>query len=318
LEAGPVETIRAAAYAASVAAMALLLSACAAATPQAASASAATRTPRAAEHIYVTEGSLNTACYQEVGEVGYVESFAAAVTDPEHIVMADTLRKAAVRKYPNRVDAIINVHTQDHDIGSEVLVSGEAVQLESPDKIDCKLPKTIATALSGFATGIRSDVMRETTSDQGFNGPADTASYTQGSSEADSGTGTGRNYGGIIAATKPGQARPSDATPIGQVRLRQAEIERLRNELDSIISQRCEAANVSAVQCDSIRRGAELKEPPDAIAVANRKADEKSTPSAFEIQNALQAQDELIARLRGRIDDLNEAPLQAAGAGSSN
>jgi hypothetical protein len=314
-----VEKKRAAAYAASVAAMALLLSACAAATPpQAATASAAPRTPRAAEHIYVTEGSLNTACYQEVGEVGYVESFAAAVTDPEHIAMADMLRKAAVRKYPNRVDAIINVHTQDHDIGSEVLVSGDAVQLESPDKIDCKLPKTIATALSGFATGIRSDVMRETTSDQGFNGPADTASYTEGSSGADSGTGTGRNYGGIIATTKPGQARPSDMTPIGQVRLRQAEIERLRTELDSIISQRCEAANVSAAQCDSIRRSAELKEPPDAIAVANRKADDNSIPSAFEIQNALQAQDELIAKLRGRIDDLNEAPLQAAGAGSSN
>lgn len=305
------DTIRVAAYAASIAAMALLLSACAAKTPpKAARAPSAPGTSRTAEHIYVTEGSLDSACYRQVGEVGYVESFAAAVTDPEHIAMADTLRKAAVQKYPNRVDAIINVHTEDHDIGSEVLVSGEAVQLESPGKIDCKLPKTIATALANFATGIRSGVLRETTNDQGFNGPADTASDTEGS-------GIGRNPGGIMAATPPGQAQPSETTPLGQVQLRQAEIERLRTALDRMIDRRCDAANVSAAQCDSMRSGAELKEPDEAIEITNRKADDKS-PSAFEIQNTLQAQDELIARLRGRIDDLNQAPLQAAGAGSSN
>jgi len=53
-----------------------------------------------------------------------VEPFAAAATDPEHLQMADELRKAAVEKYPNRVDAIINVHADDHNIGSDVLVGG--------------------------------------------------------------------------------------------------------------------------------------------------------------------------------------------------
>src|SRR5512146_3364668 len=130
------DTIRAAAYAGSIAAMALLLAACATAKPpEAARALTAHGTSRPAAHIYVTEGSLDTACYQEVGEVSYVEPFATAVTDPEHLGMADELRKAAIQKYPNRVDAIINVHTEDHDIGSEVLVSGEAVQLEAPSKI---------------------------------------------------------------------------------------------------------------------------------------------------------------------------------------
>jgi hypothetical protein len=66
-----------------------------------------------------------------------------------------------------------------------------------------------------------------------------------------------------------------------------------------------------------MRRSADLKEPEGALAVVNRKAGDKSS-SAFEIQNTLQAQDELIARLRERIADLNEAPLQAAGAGRSN
>ncbi len=89
-----------------------------------------------------------------------MEPFAAAAKDPEHLQMADELRQAAVAKYPNRVDAIINVHADDHDIGSDVLVSGEAVQLEPPGKVDCKLPDTIAAALVNFATGTKSRGLR--------------------------------------------------------------------------------------------------------------------------------------------------------------
>ena len=102
--------------------------------------------------------------------------------------MADELRKAAVEKYPNQVDAIINVHTDDHDIGSEVLVSGEAVRLEPPSKIDCKLPDTIAAALVNFATGSKPRGSRRgATTGSGYNGPAGTTN-TAGDAEGSSGT----------------------------------------------------------------------------------------------------------------------------------
>src|SRR5260370_12749166 len=128
--------------------------------PAATPAPSAHTVSRSAEHIYVTEESLDTACYQEVGEVSYVEAWAEAGTDPEHSVMADELRKAAVEKYPNRVDAIINMHTEDRNIGIEVVVSGEAVKLEPQSKVDCKLPDTIAAAMVNFATGSKSRVQR--------------------------------------------------------------------------------------------------------------------------------------------------------------
>ena len=133
--------------------------------------------------------TLDTACYQEVGEVSYVEPFAAAATDPEHLGMADELRKVAVEKYPNQVDAIINVHTDDHNIGSEVLVSGEAVKLEPPSKLDCKLPDKITAALINFATGSKSRGMfRGATTGSGYNGPAgttNTAADAEGSAGED-------------------------------------------------------------------------------------------------------------------------------------
>lgn len=284
--------------------MTLWLSACATNTPpDTAGTPAAQAASRTAEHIYVTEGTIDTSCFREVGEVSYVESFGAAATDPEHVAMADTLREDAVRRYPNQVDAIINVHTQDQYIGSAVEVIGEAVQLESPGKIDCKVPHTIATALSTFTTGIRTGVMHEISRDRGLNGPADAASDTEGNGEVNLGAAIGENSGASMTT---------------QIRLRQAEIERLRTELDSTISGRCAAANVSAAQCDSMRASsADLEEPDEALAIVNRKAGDQP-PSAFEIQNILQAQDELIAKLQERIADLDQGPVRAIGAGSAN
>ena len=305
-------------YIGSIATMAVLLSACATAKPpEAVRAPAARSASRPAGHIYVTGDTLDTACYQEVGEVSYVEPFSAAVTDPEQLGVADELRKAAVKKYPNRVDAIINVHTEDHDIGSEVLVSGEAVQLEPPSKIDCKLPDTIAAALVNFATGSqpRGD-RRGATAGSGYNGPAGTTNTANdadgGSSGIDSGKHIRDNLRRAMVATMPGQTQANESALADQAQLQQAEIKRLRKEIDQIVNRRCEAADLSADQCDSMRKNAELVQPHEVVAVANKDAGEKS-PTVFEVQNLIQAQDELIAKLRREVADMNEAPDEAAG-----
>jgi hypothetical protein len=315
-------TTRVAGYIGLIAIMAVLHSACAAAKPpEAAPAAAAQSASRTASHIYVTEESLDTACYQEVGEVSYVEPFAAAATNPEHSQMADEVRQAAVAKYPNRVDAIINVHADDHDIGSYVLVSGEAVQLEPPGKVDCELPDTIASALVNFATGTKSRGLRRgATSGSGYNGPAgtsNTAADAEGSAGMDSARNMKENLRRAMIATMPGQTQVNGQSLADQAQLQQGEIKRLRKELDQMISQRCEAADVSAAECDSMRKNAELLQPHEVAVVASKDASGNS-PTVFEIQNLTQAQSELIAKLQRQVADMNEAPHVAAGATPAN
>ena len=315
-------TMRVAGYIGSIAMTALLFLACATAkSPEADRAPVAQSASRPAGHIYVTEESLDTACYREVGEVSCVEPFATAATDPENLGMADELRKAAVEKYPNRVDAIINAHTADRNIGSEVLVTGEAVQLEPPSKVDCKLPDTMAAALVNFATGTKSRGLRRgATSGSGYNGPAgttNTAADAEGSAGMDSARNIKENLRRAMIATMPGQTEVNGQSLADQAQLQQAEIKRLRKKLDLMISQRCEAADVSAAECDSMRKNAEFAEPHEVVPVASKDAGDTS-PSVFEIQNLIQAQSELIAKLRRQLADMNEAPHEAAGAPPSN
>ena len=84
-----------------------------------------------------------------------------------------------------------------------------------------------------------------------------------------------------------------------------------------MISQRCEAADVSAAECDAMRRNAELVQPHEVTVVASKDASGNS-PSVFEIQNLIQAQSELIAKLRRQVADINEAPHAAVGAPPAN
>ena len=315
-------TMRVAGYIGSIAITAVLLSACATAKPpEAVPAPAAQSASRPAGHIYVTEQSLDTACYQEVGGVSYVEPFAAAATDPEHLQMADQLRKAAVEKYPNRVDAIINVHADDHDIGSDVLVSGEAVKIERPSKLDCKLPDKITAALINFATGSKPRAMfRGATTGSGYNGPAgttNTAADAEGSVGMDPTRNIRENLRRTMESTLPGQTQVSGESLADQAQLQQAEIKRLRKELDQMIGQRCEAADLSAADCDSMRKSAEFEQPHELVVVPNKEAGAQ-TPSVFEVRNLIQAQDELITKLRRQIADMNEVPHEAAGATPSN
>ena len=314
-------TMRVVGYIGSIAITALLFACATAKSPEADRAPAAQSASRPAGHIYVTEESLDTACYREVGEVSGVEPFATAATDPENLGMADELRKAAVEKYPNRVDAIINVHTADRNIGSEVLVTGEAVQLEPPSKIDCKLPDTIAAVFLNFATGSKAPGMpRGESGGSGYNGPTAPAN-TAADSDASAGTDSTRDMREVLrramAATMLGQTQVNSQSLADQAELQQAEIKHLRKKIDQMVGQRCEAADVSAAECASMRKAAQLQQPHEVVAVANKEAGDNS-PSVFEIQNLIQAQDELIAKLRRQIADMNGTSHEAADAAPSH
>ena len=312
-------TIRVAGCVGSVVIAAALFSACAVAKPpEAAHAPVARSVSRPAEHIYVTEDSLDTACYQKVGEVSYVESFAAAAVDPDHLGMADALRAAAAEKFPNQVDAIINVHADDHNIGTEVAVSGEAVRLEPPSKLDCKLPDKIAAAFVNFATNPRPyGARRGAAGAPAYNGPAGTSNSAQEDSGNEQGRQIKENIRRTIIATMPGQTQVNEQSLADEAQSQQLEIKDLRRQIDRIITQRCEAADISVAHCDSMRNAAELKQPHEVVAVASKDAGSKS-PSVFEIQNLIQAQSELLVKLRHQLADMGEPPPKAAGASPSN
>ena len=84
-----------------------------------------------------------------------------------------------------------------------------------------------------------------------------------------------------------------------QAELQQAEIKRLRKKLDQMVGQQCEARDISAAECASMRKNAEFQQPHEGAVVANN-AGGNGTPSAFEIQNMIQAQQELIPSFEKR------------------
>ncbi len=299
-----------AAYLGSLAIFVVGLAACASAgaggvaRAPAASAGAAVHPP---EHIYVTQDSLDSACYDEVGEVSYIEPFAEAAVDSDQLDVAERLRAAAAKKFPNQVDAIINVHSADHNVGSDVEVSGDAVRLAPPGKLDCKLPQKLVAAFAGFATAQKmTGAMFGKTGATGFNGPAGTSNSAQQDVTMAPGWQVKENLRRSILSTMPGQTQVDEGSLADQIELRQAQIKTLRHAIDRMVTRRCATEDLPEAQCEEMRKAAELRQPHEIVAVANQSAGGQA-PSAFEMQNQLQAENELIEKLRRKLVDLSQA-----------
>jgi hypothetical protein len=90
-------------------------------------------------YIYVTGASLPGQCYRDLGTVGFDEPFAAATIDEGGAETSAKIRTLAVAKYPNDVDAIIDVHNEQNDAGTEEKVVGEAVEIVNHPTVACAL-----------------------------------------------------------------------------------------------------------------------------------------------------------------------------------
>jgi hypothetical protein len=98
------------------------------------------RTARPANrYIYVTAQNLPGECYSNLGGVKITQSFGDATVDQDQSEAAKELRAQALQSYPNDVDAVINVQSQQNDVGTEVTVSGDAVRLEDHPTVQCAL-----------------------------------------------------------------------------------------------------------------------------------------------------------------------------------
>jgi hypothetical protein len=143
-------------------------------------------------YIYVTAASLPGQCYRDLGEIGFDEPFAAATIDEGGARMASQLRTLAVAKYPNDVDAVINVLPQQNDAGTAVKITGEAVEIVNHPTITCALRDLpplidasaasanagiIGTIAGGLITGSPSTAMEVGTSAAGAAGTAQVVAH---------------------------------------------------------------------------------------------------------------------------------------------
>ncbi len=90
-------------------------------------------------YIYVTEQGLPGECYTNLGPVKFTESYGEAAVDPDLSQAAKRLRAIARETYPADADAVINVNSQQNDIGTQVTVSGDAVRVENRTTMHCAL-----------------------------------------------------------------------------------------------------------------------------------------------------------------------------------
>jgi hypothetical protein len=110
----------------------------------------------------VTAETLPGQCYRDLGTIEFDEPFADATIDADGSNMSTHIRPLAATKYPDDVDAIINLRPEENDAGTIVRVSGEAVEIEGHTTIECALreaPGFLDSSASAAAAGIGGTVV---------------------------------------------------------------------------------------------------------------------------------------------------------------
>ena len=249
------------------------------ATPPAASARSARPANR---YIYVTDQNLPGECYTDLGAVKITQSFADSAVDSDQSETAKRLRTAAFKTYPNDVDAVINVQSEQNDVGTEVTVSGEAVRLEAHPTVQCVV--------------------------RGSKGVIDVAAVMAGAGIAGAGIGGLAGGAGTAATLGVGAAAGEGAhqallhTTIGEQQ--QGEIDQTladqRQQITQLLKQR---AHLRKCQEQETTLKACLASPPPSGDDNVTETAEQDSPnaSAFEIQRHLQEQQDYIKKLKDEI-----------------
>lgn len=107
--------------------------------------------------IYVSAGDVPGECYHDLGSVTFTEPYTDAAMDGDGVEMATKLRALAIEQYPDEADAVVNVQTQENDVGTIVTVTGEVIELHQGHTVECAmrrapgvLDRTAAVAAGGM------------------------------------------------------------------------------------------------------------------------------------------------------------------------
>jgi len=261
----------------------------------AACATHATHVPQLAEpapqaanpsrYIYVTDANLPDQCYRDLGIVQFDEPYSASAVDPDGSVTAGRIRQIAAEKYPNAANAVINLHSEQNDIGTVVRVTGEAVQTENQTTVECvmrdipgAMDATAAAAAGGIGASVAGGLIRGSTgaTDAGVIGASTTGAYEAAARESNE-----------------AQQRQQLLSTLTDQQRKIVELQAARSSLLS-----CQQLEIPMSRCPS--------EPPDQAANQTDNAD-YSNASQFELERQVQEQQDYINHLNGQIVDLKES-----------
>lgn len=268
--------------------LAAALTVCACSAQQAPQAPAApARAPD--RFIYVSAGDVPSQCYHDLGGVSFTEPFTSAAMDGDGVQVATRLRTLAMEKYPDQADAVINVRSEQNDVGTMVTVNGEVVELKQGQTVECamrKAPGILDRAAAVAAGGLIGAVAG------GMIPGAGTAGMMGGAAVGAATVGT------YMAVKQHRETQREQAQLKDELATQQTEIARLLAKRSSL--QKCADDEVPLANCKI----------DDTIAVAGDSAKSADAPSyeteqpQFELQKQIQQQQGYIQKLRDQVFEL--------------
>jgi hypothetical protein len=241
--------------------------------------------------IYVSAGDVPSECYHDLDSVTFTEPYSDAAMDGDGVQMATKLRALAMEKYPDEADAVINVHTEQNDVGTLVTVTGEVVELHQGHTVECAMRKapgvldrTVAVAAGGMLGAVVGGVIPG----------AGTAGVMGGAAAGVATVGT------YMAVKQHMETRHQQEQLKSQLATQQTEIAHLLAKRTSL--QKCVADDVALANCkinDTIAAASDSSKPAGAPAY-------ETEQSQFELQKQIQEQQGYIRKLRDEVFDLQQ------------
>jgi hypothetical protein len=256
-------------------------------TPQAPPASA--RAPD--RFIYVSAQDVPSECYHDLGSVTFTEPFTDAAMDGDGVRTATRLRTIALEKYPDEADAVINVRTEQNDVGTVVTVTGEVIELQQGHTVECAMRKapgvldrTAAVAAGGMLGAVAGGLI-----------PGAGTTGVMGGAAAGVAT-----VGTYMAVEQHRETQRQQEQLKSQLAAQQTQIAHLLAKRSSL--QKCVNNDVPLAKCQIN----------DTIAAASDSSNPAGAPSyeteqpQFELQKQIQQQQGYIRRLGDQIFELQQ------------
>lgn len=236
--------------------------------------------------VYVSAEGLPDECYRYLGTVHLREPFASAAVDDNGASAAARLRKLALSKYPENVDAVIHVKQTQNETGTSVTVTGQAVELRPHESVTCAMRKmpgllnaSAATAAGGIVGTVAGGLL--------------------------SGQPTGAMLGAAVGASTVGAKRLTEAQQQTELQQKQTkdQLADQRREIVRLQAERarlreCREKEIALSSCDA-NEVASKAQTDSTLA----DSDEWSA-SDFQLQKQIQEQQLYITRLQGQISSM--------------
>lgn len=235
--------------------------------------------------IYLSDRHLPGQCYRDLGPLKFDELYTDWVIDPDGTEMARRLQSMALAKYPNNVDAVIGVRSDENSAGSEVTVTGEAIEVVDHETVECAIRQipaalnTTATIATGAALGGLAGVA--------VNGQRSTIT---------SGAAIGATIAGAAQANGNAEG-PQPAQITRQLEEQREEIAGLQAERSQL--QQCLQQEIPLSSCDTGKTQVAPGQASSAGETVNN-----YEASSFELQKQVQEQQTYITQLRQQIADI--------------